>query len=72
MSNVTEAEAVKARAEARFKKQQILDGADSNRQEAEAAKIAEAEKTAKLRELRLAKERSDQIAAVVRKERRQR
>jgi hypothetical protein len=66
MSNATEAEAAKARAEAIFKKQQLLAEADSNRQAVEAARIAEAEKTAKLRALRLAKETANEASAPAR------
>jgi hypothetical protein len=71
MTKPNEAPTAKARAEAAFKRQQLPDSADAGRPVADAAKIAEAEKTARLRELRLAKERSDKIAAEVRRARRQ-
>jgi hypothetical protein len=71
MTKPDQRDPAKARAEALFKRQQLLGAADENRRAAEAAKVAEAEKTARLRELRLAKERSDEIAADVRLARRE-
>jgi hypothetical protein len=63
MTKPVDVDAAKAKAEALFKRQQLLDAADENRRAAEAAKLAEAEKTARLRALRLAREQSGQIAA---------
>ena len=68
---MTEADRAKANAEAVFKRQQLLDATGYHKRATEAAKIAEAEKTAKLRGLRLAKEKVDQIAADVRKAKRE-
>ena len=63
----TSDEAAKARAEALFRRQASYDV----RRAREVAQNAEAEKIAKLRALRLAKETSDRIAAEVRRARRE-
>ena len=70
MTDTNAAEAAKSKADALFKTQQLLDGAAIDRRPDAVAKLTEADKTAKLRTLRLAKERSDQIAVEVRKTRR--
>lgn len=71
MTKPVDTDAAKARAEALFKRQQLLESAEAGRRDAEAAKVAEAEKTARLRALRLAKEQSNQVAAEVRRARRE-
>ena len=68
----SEAEAAKARAEARFTKQGTSGSPALGTNAAEAERAAVAAKTEKLRALRLAKAQSDEIAASVRKARRQR
>lgn len=65
---MTDTAAAKARAEALFKAQVSV---DESRQAQEQARDAQAEKIAKLRALRLAKEESDRIAAEVRRARRE-
>lgn len=66
----TDLAAAKARAEALFKPQAPAAVGDSRQSQA-AGMDAQAEKTAKLRALRLAKEESDRIAAEVRRTRRE-
>ena len=62
--------AAKARAEALFKSRASAE-ANESRQAQEEVRDAQAEKTAKLRALRLAREESDRIAAEVRRVRRE-
>lgn len=68
----TEAEEAKARAEARFKKQQGLsETVATAREVADQEQADAAAKTERLRAMRLAKEQSDQIEVEVRKARRE-